>query len=342
MARRTIESLIALTIPEIQNMFLEVMQDIVDRAVLNEMIEAIEANDADRLFKATGFTPAALGPLLDRIEQAYFEAAEVTGDGFPNRIKTPTGTMIFRFNARNTAVEEDLRTYSSQMISRLTEEMRENVRVTLERGMIAGQNPRATALDIVGRVDSKTKQRVGGVIGLTTHQERWVANTRRYLEQVDARYFNLELRDKRFDATVRKALDNGEQLPAATIDRLVTAYKSRALKYRAEAVARTETIQSINRGEFRAHMQAVEEGALERSAIKRMWDAVGDRKTRHTHAALDEITRKKPIGLDEPFISPSGARMMFPGDSSLGAGPEEIVHCRCRVKYNVDWFAGVD
>lgn len=29
------------------------------------------------------------------------------------------------------------------------------------------------------------------------------------------------------------------------------------------------------------------------------------------------------------------SRMMRPGDSSLGAGPEEIINCRCSVLYNL-------
>jgi hypothetical protein len=40
-------------------------------------------------------------------------------------------------------------------------------------------------------------------------------------------------------------------------------------------------------------------------------------------------------------VSPSGARMMFPGDFSLGAPPEEIINCRCVVKHRVDFLAGV-
>ncbi len=89
------------------------------------------------------------------------------------------------------------------------------MRITLERGQLEGNNPRVTALDIVGRIDPVTKKRVGGVIGLTNNQEQWVANGRRYLEQLDSKYFNLELRDKRFDGTVKKAIEAGKPLPAA-------------------------------------------------------------------------------------------------------------------------------
>lgn len=342
MPKQTIENLIALTIPEVQKIFLEVMQDIADRAMLNEMVAAIEAGDVEALYRASGFSPAALTPIIDRIERAYLESAGVTADGFPRRIKTPIGTVVFRFNGRNPRVEEDLRKNSSVLISRLTEEIRDNVRVSLERGMIEGQNPRSTALDIIGRVDPRTKQRVGGVIGLTPSQERWVANARRYLAEGDEKYFALGLRDKRFDKTIMKHFENGKPVPMETMDKAILSYKNRALKYRAEAIARTETIQSMNRGEYMAHMQAVESGVLDRNNLTKYWDAVGDLKTRHTHFELEQRTKKKPLSIDEPFVSTSGSRMMFPGDSSLDADAAEIVNCRCRVVYKVNWLAGVD
>jgi len=342
MARRTIDSLIALTIPEIQEAFLTAMQDVVDRAMLAEMVAAIEANDAEALYRATGFSPAALSPILDRIEQAYLDAADVTVEGWPNVIRTPTGRVVFRFNGRNAVVEEDLKVRSSALITALSEEIRENIRTTLERGMIAGDNPRTTALNIVGRVDLSTKKRVGGVIGLTRNQERWVSSSKTYLEQGSEKYFSLSLRDKRFDGTVRKAFESGKPLSKDTISKLVTSYKSRALRYRAEAIARTETIQSINRGQYMSMKQGIEEGVLQNGAVTKYWDAVGDRKTRPTHSSLEEATKKNPLQLDEPFVSPSGDRMMFPGDSSLGADAKEIVHCRCRIRYNVDFNYGVD
>lgn len=339
----SLEQLIALKIPEIQRLFLEVMQDIVDRAILSEMIAAIEANDAERLFKATGFTPAALAPIIDAIEQVYKDSAETTTDGMPKRIRTPTGLAIFRFDMRNPRVENDLKVNSSILITRLTEEARQNVRNALQDGMIKGDNPRTTALNIVGRIDPVTKQRIGGVIGLTENQEMWVRNAERYLKQLDPKYFNLKLRDKRFDSIVQKAIESGKPLSSDDVSKIITRYKAAALKWRGENISRTETIQALNRGEYMANMQLVQEGLIKPEQVTKEWDDVGDSRVRHTHRFLAQKYGKgKGIGLDEPFISPSGARLMFPGDSRLGAPVEEIAHCRCRVHIRVNWLAGVD
>lgn len=335
--RYTIEDLIALTIPEVQEIFLRQMQDVVDNAILSEMVRAIEMGDAEALFTATGFTPAVLGPILDRIEALYGDTANLTVDGFPNRIRTPTGLIVFRFNMRNPVVEKELRENSTRLVSNLMEDARGVVRSTLERGMIEGLNPKTTALDIIGRIDPTTKQRVGGVIGLTTNQEKWVVNAERYLKTFDEKYFSLELRDKRFDKIVRSHFDAGKKPPSNTIQKAVTAYKTRALRYRGEVIARTETLNTVQMSKYRVHKQLVEEGKIPQNAIKKWWNAVGDRRTRPSHNIMEVTTRKIPIDIDEPFVSPSGARLMHPGDRSLGAPAKETIQCRCMVEFKVDW-----
>lgn len=339
MARRTIDQLYALTIPEVQTVFLKVMQDTVDRAILQEMVKAIEVGDVDALFAASGFTPAVLAPILDRIEEAYRDGAELTVEGWPSRIRTPSGIVQPIFNMRSPRIEQELQDKSSELITRISDEMRENVRQVLTEGMARGENPRRVALDIVGRLDSKTKKRVGGVIGLTENQTRWALSARRYLENLDSKYFSLSLRDKRFDKTVQKAINSNKPLDEETVSKLVTAYKSNALRYRGETVARTEAIQAINRGEDAAIRQAIDEGLVQRKNVKKWWDDTGDLRTRTTHSVLaQKYSRKKAIDIDQPFISPSGSRMMYPGDTSLDADPAEVINCRCKVQYEIDFI----
>lgn len=324
--------------PEIREAFLAVIQDIVDNAIIVDMIDAIERGDIEAAFRAVGFSEAALRPLTAAIERAFELGGIYTGDTFPKYLNTPSGRAIFRFDPRNSRAEAWLRDHSSTLVQRLKGEALTNMRETLTEAMAAGRNPRSTALDIAGRIDPKTGHRVGGIVGLTENQMRWVANTRRDLENLDDNYFTRALRDKRFDRTVEKAIREGKPLDAETINKLVLRYKDNTLKYRAESIARTESIQSLNRAEYEAHKQAVDMGAVNQGAMKRVWDSAGDSRVRWSHRKLDGQT----VGIDEPFISPSGAKMMFPGDTSLGAPADEVVMCRCRVRLKVDWLADVD
>ena len=336
----TLNQLYALTIPEIQEVFLSVMQNVVDRAMLDQMIIAIENNDVDALFSATGFTPAVLSPILDRIEQTFKEAADITVDGWPTRIRTPTGITLFTFNMRNQRVVEQLRETSSSFITSITEEARANVRTYLEEGFVKGNNPRKTALDIVGRINPRTRKREGGIIGLSKNQISWVNNAERYLRSLDKKYLNLTLRDKRFDKIVEKAINSREPLKEQDITRLISSYKNKALKYRADTIARTETIQTINKSEYMSFVQAIDEGVVRSEDIKKEWDDVPDNKERSTHRILGAKHGKgKGIDFNDAFISLSGARLLHPGDKSLGATADEIANCRCKIKYRVDWKA---
>lgn len=338
-ARQTLDYLIDLFTPEIRDAFLAAIQDIVDEALLAEVIKAIEDGNPEAAFQALGFSQAALIPIVRTIESAFERGGVLTGEGFPKYLNTPTGRVVFRFDVRNSRAEAWLRDHSSQLVTRLTDEARDNVRSVLQRGMIDGRNPRAVARDIVGNYDPVTKQRVGGIVGLTRNQESWVASARRRLLQLDERYFTMELRDKRFDGVVKRAIDAGKPLPLDTVDKLVTAYKSKALKYRGDSIARTEAIQSLNRSEWEAHMQAVDIGALRRQDVTRHWDSAKDTRVRFTHKAMDAKYKAEGVGIDEPFVSPSGAQMMFPGDTSLGAPADEVVMCRCRTRLKVDFLA---
>lgn len=358
--RATLDYLIALYTPEIRDVFLAAIQDVVDEAIIPEIIKAIENGDPEAAFRALGFSQAALNPLVAVIERAFERGGVMTGENFPKYLRTPSGRAVFRFDVRNSRSEAFLREHSSELVTRITDETRTNVRLTLERGMLDGRNPRNVALDIVGRIDPNTQHRVGGIVGLAANQEIWVANTRRDLLELNRlvrdefgtiplsefrkklesnSYFSRELRRKGGDSVILRQLSKGKELDAATVDKLVTAYKNNALRYRGESIGRTEAIHSLNRAEWEAHKQAIDMGALREQDVRRHWDSAGDKRVRWSHKRMDALYDKAGVGIDEPFISPSGARMMHPGDTSLGAPAAEVIMCRCRVRLEVDFLA---
>lgn len=336
--RQKLDALADLLVPDLRSAFLAGIQDIVDNVLLRQLVEAIERGDVEGAFRSLGYSPAAMRPIVVAIERAFEQGGVLTGETFPTYLNTTNGKAIFRFDPRNSRSEAWLRDVSSQLITRIEDETRINVRNILTVGMEAGRNPRSVALDIVGRVDPATQQRVGGIVGLTVNQERWVTNTRIKLEQLDAAYFDRDLRDKRFDSIVRKAIDAGKPLSVETIDKLTARYKMNALRYRGESIARTEALRSLNFAEWEAVRQAADMGAINQSATKRIWDSAGDGRVRWSHKRLDG----QAVEIDQPFVSPSGARMMFPGDTSLGAGGDETIMCRCRARLKVDWLADLD
>lgn len=185
----------------------------------------------------------------------------------------------------------------------------------------------------MGRLNKQTGKREGGIVGLTSQQAGYVTNARAQLEGLDAGYFDRKLRDKRFDRLVAKAIREDKPLSRADIDRVTGRYADKLLAHRGEVIARTESIAALHAGQFEAARQLVDSGKVRADQITKVWDSTGDARTRPSHAAMDGQT----VGLNEPFVTPNGALMMHPHDTSLGAPADETIQCRCfmaiRVKY---------
>lgn len=217
------------------------------------------------------------------------------------------------------------------LIREITQDQQSMVRAAILHGLEAGRGPRSLALDLVGRVEGNSRK--GGLIGLTSKQAGWVRGARRQLEDMDRGYFERTLRDRRFDRMVSKAIREGKPIPKSDIDRIVGRYSDRMLKARGDIIARTETLKALNAGRHESIQQLVETGQVPASAVTAEWRSTPSGRTRDSHAAM----HGQKIKLGGLFQSPSGALLEFPGDTSHGAGPEEVCNCRCFVRINVDW-----
>lgn len=336
-AREALDALLEQLTPKLRKAFIDLVADVRNTVLLQELIAAIEAGDFERAFNVIGLNRAAMRPMTKIIEEAFETGGIYTGKTFPKFLETSNGKAVFRFDVRNKRAEDWLREKSSEFVTKIEEETRQLVRNVAEQGMIDGRNPRNVALDLVGRKDS-TGNRVGGAVGLTPQQEKWVQRAKRQLEKLDKKYLTRDLRDGRFNSIVERAIKEGKPLSSDQINKMIMHYRNRVLQYRGEVIARTEMIAALNRSEWEAINQAADLGAVPRSATVRIWDSVGnDGRTRPTHLMMEGQT----VGLDEPFTFPGGKKAMYPGDTSLGAPPRETIMCRCKARTKVDWLAGV-
>jgi hypothetical protein len=62
----------------------------------------------------------------------------------------------------------------------------------------------------------------------------------------------------------------------------------------------------------------------DRSRVRKQWVSQGDSRVRLAHLDADSNT----VPVDEPFRV-GGELLMFPGDTSLGATPGNVINCRC-------------
>lgn len=334
-----LEQLLATLEADLQRAFREAIADIVDNAILKEVIEALDRRDIEGAFRALGITPPVFNPLHQTLQSIVQQTGAIFSNMVPKYLTGADGIKtMFRFNVRDRRAEDWIRNKSSSLINGIEHDIRSSVQNTLQDGLGAGRNPRSVALDIVGRINPETGKREGGAVGLGQLEENWSRSARQKLLSLDPSYLELGLRDKRFDKLVQQSIEKGVPLPLATVDKLIDRYRSNALKYRGEKIARTEAHEAMMFSEWLSTKQALEAGNLPDDAAEKVWDARNDNKTRHSHAQMDG----QRVQIGTPFISPvTGAKMMYPGDRSLGAGADDLIACRCRVIYKVDYFRGV-
>lgn len=325
--------------PRLRDAFLSAIGDLRSSADLGAITAALERGDVAGAIAAMHLDPAAFAALDEALIEAFRTGGAETIGGLPT-IRTTTGQrLVIRFDARNPRAEEWLRLHSAALITAIIEDQREAIQKALEDGMQRGINPRTVALDIVGRYDAKEKSRTGGIIGLTAAQERFAANALAELLSGDPEklraYLARARRDKRFDPLVLAAIRDGKPVSKSDADRMVQRYRDRLLKLRGDTIARTEALAALHQSQFEALEQVAESGAVKRDQVKRIWRSASDRRVRDTHNAMDG----QAVALDAPFVSPSGARLKFPGDPAAPAG--ETINCRCWAEPKVDFLKGI-
>lgn len=117
---------------------------------------------------------------------------------------------------------------------------------------------------------------------------------------------------------ISEGVQAGESMPkiAARIRDAADGIYDNMSKSRAQTIARTETMSSVNYGEFEVYKG---EGVT-----KKEWLATKDDRTRDAHAEADG----QIVGIDEPFIV-GGEALQYPGDPTGSA--EAVIQCRCTV-----------
>lgn len=315
--------------PKLRRAFERAIAQIANSVRLADLEARIEANDVDGAFDVIRMDPAAFNEVRDVLDEALRAGGKAVEAAIPLNVAP---VVQFRFDGRHTRAEAWARDAGSRLITEITGEAREVVRAAIRAGIEDGSGARRIATQLIGKVDGNARK--GGVIGLHSRQAAAVRAARDQLGSLDNGYFQRARRDKRFDRTVAKAIRTGKPLTRAQIDTITGRYGDRLLQLRGETIARTETLSALNQGRAEAARQMVEDNKVPADAVTMVWNSTPSGRTRDSHAQMNGQT----VPLGQPFVSPvTGARMMHPGDTSLGAPGEETINCRCSATTRVDW-----
>jgi hypothetical protein len=301
--------------PRLRDAFLAAVSTVKSQVQLNKLSDAIQKGDIngamamlaiDEKFAAAlqgAGLAANVQSVRDALQAAYAAGAKAAMQQLPAKVSTSLS-----FDLMNPEAVNFLRSYNFELIQQITSQTREAIRQIITRAFQTGGHPYEQAREI------------RDVIGLTARMEQAVANYRQALETggnalKDA--LSRSLRDGRFDSTLMRALQNNTPLDKAYIDKLVARYRERYLKYRAEMVARTESIRASNRGQRELWRQARQQGLLPHTA-KRVWIAFGDDSSvPNGPCPVCADLHDQTAGMDEEFA---------PG---IFEPPDPHPNCRC-------------
>jgi hypothetical protein len=318
---RRLAALIAALETRIRDEFLAAIERLRGSVDVRALADALAAGQIDRALAILSDQLIARGfdPLRAAIVNGMIAAAQSTALAVSPLVVPALGSVEVRFDVLNPRTAAFLNRYAFDLIQRLSAETRQTVKEVITAGVTAGENPRDVARD------------VRQTIGLLPRQEAAVQNYRRLLNERSAEALTRALRDRRFDATLRRAMRTGKPIAADKIDRMVERYRARYLKYRSEVIARTEAARANAVGNHAMWQQQIDQGLVTEDRILRKWVYTADGRVRHAHATIP-TRNPRGVGFAQPFDTELGP-LLFPGDPN--AAPANTIQCRCTVIYRV-------
>ena len=305
--RKRIERLVYKQEASIRAAFRTYLDSVTSSRAVKRVLRVLETRGVEAALEIVDTHIARLSNITSRVFQDVGNAEAIA---LSNQLGPEIGVAI-SFNPTSPRAAEIMRRNRLEFVREFTSNQRDATRQALTEALQSGQGPVQTARSFRES------------IGLTVFQRNVVESFRRLLEQGDRRALQRELRDRRFDPSIRESVETKTPLGPRKIQRMVERYRQRYLQFRAETIARTETVRVLNQARDEGLRQTMQQAEIPPDMVSRVWLATQDLRTRDTHASMHEQVR----GINEPFISPSGAQLMFPGDP--GAPAAEVINCRC-------------
>lgn len=327
--------------PSVEKQFRAAIEDIQSGVVISAVTERLEAGDVSGAMELLNIEEDSFSIFYESLRNAVVLVGALVATDVP-RLKNPQGrTVVFRFNPQNNALMNWFDTNTRSLVSTFLNTINQNARNVIASGILSGRSPELMVYDIVGRLNKQTGKRDGSILGMTTPNTDTVMKVQTGLLRGEPEemkhYLKLKRRDTRYDNLVNKAIAGEYKLTSDDIAIMMTLLKQSYYNLRTEAVVETSLKVVSSTTKDNVYRQSIAKALLTQTDIERVWRSMADEDVRHTHRLLNGQTKD---GFDDPFQSTSGALMRFAGDTSYGAGANEISFCRCHTEYrykNLKW-----
>lgn len=298
-----LERLIRAAEPRIRNEFLRLVRSVSSQRTLEQLANLLERGLIDEALDLVEQIPAALATV---VTFTFTVSSEDTARVIARILNRPVS-----FDQTNQRAVNIMRDARLRLIREFTTEQRNATRQALIEGIQRGLNPRDQA------------RLFRDSIGLTSRQIQAVQRYRELLEMNSREALTRQLRDRRFDGSVQRAVRGETHLNEEQIDRMVQRYRERYLIYRSQVIARTEALRAVHQGVEEMYQQSFDSGLLDPGQLVRIWITSRDARVRDTHNGMNGQQRQ----VGEQFETDAGNLLRYPGDELAPAS--EIVQCRC-------------
>lgn len=299
-------------VPELRKRFLAAIQAIRGTVKEAELRDALESGDMERIMTVLGLDgdiAQISGAITPTFTATLHQAGAAALDATP-ALASLGGSLSMRFDMVNPGTVQAARNHGFNLIRQISDDTRNGIRAIVAHAVEFGGHPYEQA------------RQIRNLIGLTESQAAAVSNFRRLLTTGDRDALTRELRDRRFDGTLRQTLGANSQrsLSPDEIDMMTQRYADRMLAARAETIARTETINAARLGTQAAWIQAAENKLLSHNKIRQGWMVTPDDRLCQYCEAVPDMN-PGGVALGQPFQTPFGP---------VG-GPTLHPKCRCIV-----------
>jgi len=309
-----LQALVAAQAPQFASGFSLLVRDIKSDIDLAHIADLLERGRFEEALTETLRRAPGLGGLYT---EAFVAAAKDTAEFLNKNLEF----LVVHFDQTNPFAMQLARENQLRLVREFTQAQARATREAILEGIRTGANPAQQARNFK---DS---------IGLTEHQVKAVNNYKRLLSEGDKAIFDRALRDKRFDSTVRRAIEQNKPLTRTQIDRMVDRYRERFIDFRATTIARTEALGSVHAGNLAMYEQAIAAG-LDPAGLSTEWNTALDERVRGTHSSM----HGQVVQFGERFTSGKGNTTLIPGGFGVA---EEDIQCRCAVGTRIKELAPV-
>ncbi len=300
----------------IRRAFRQFLSSVESEAIQQAIMAKLESGDVGAAMAIVDSYVVRMGAVFAQINLAVgtftaLELAQLVQDAAPEVI----GAISFDPSYPRAA--EIVAAHRAQFVQQFTSQQRLATSQAIARSFREGDGPIETA-----RAFRQS-------IGLTAHQEAIVDRYRKKLVNLDRTALQRELRNRRDDKIISRAIERNRPLTEKQIERNVAIYRRNMLQSRAETIARTEGLQAMNEARDESLDQMLEQTGLDPKRVIDMWNALRDKRTRDFHASMNG--QKRPRGV--PFVDGHGNKLRYPGDPRAPA--ETRINCRCQKTFSI-------